>query len=138
MAQKGGLNSENRQRGRKKGSLNKVHGDIKDEIRRAFTRLQDGEHNGRGISWLDHVAWNNPAVFAGLVAKIIPQEVQLDVTHNINLSDAMAEASQRLIALNNETAHLIDVTPTYEDLDNDNKELAAISEDDDDADNNNL
>ena len=59
--------------GRKKGTPNKLTTDIKKVILEAFEELG-------GPDYLVEVAKENPAVFCNLVGRIIPKEVQAEVT----------------------------------------------------------
>lgn len=93
-----------RKAGRPKGSKNKNTNEIREAIAKAF-------HNVNRKGYLEDMAYKQPAAFMGLVAKVIPNEVKLDVSHNINLGDAMIQAAERLKALQHDDATLIDVTP---------------------------
>lgn len=59
--------------GRKKGVPNKLTTDIKQVILEAFEELG-------GVGYLVDVAKENPTVFCNLVGRIIPKEVQAEVT----------------------------------------------------------
>jgi len=75
--------------GRKKGTPNKIQGDIRAAIHEAFTKAG-------GVNYLLTVAADNPAVFCGLLAKILPKQV--DHTFN-NLADELSRARQRVLEL---------------------------------------
>ena len=75
--------------GRAKGQPNKINGDIRAAIHEAFTKAG-------GVDYLLTVAADNPAVFCGLLAKILPKQV--DHTFN-NLADELSRARQRVLEL---------------------------------------
>lgn len=55
--------------GRQKGTPNKLTGELRAAIREAFERAG-------GVEYLVSVAHENPAVFCGLLGRILPMEVQ--------------------------------------------------------------
>ena len=112
---------------RKAGSKNKATANVREKIERAFIRVNNPAISGRETSWLEYQAWNNPAVFAGLVAKVIPNEVKLDIAHTINLGDAMAIAAERIKQLEHDNnVNLLDITPeTSEIVSDDTKEKVS-------------
>lgn len=78
------------------GKFNK---DMKDCIYRAF-------HELGGKQYLVDVGKDDPKTFLGLVAKVIPAELQVSGSVLIDLGQQMIEAQQRLDA-----PTVIDVTP---------------------------
>ena len=103
-----------KQRGRPKGSQNRATKEIREKLAWAFHKAA-GEH-GEGLADL---AVTHPAVFYGLIARIVPQEANLTVTHAIiNLGDAMLDAQTRLAnmqpAHNEHHATVIDAQPDAE------------------------
>ena len=95
-----------KQRGRPKGSQNRATKEIREKISWAFDKVA-GE-NGEGLLKL---AENEPQIFYGLVARIIPQQATLAVTHLIDLGDAMEAARDRLESM--EPANVIDMQPAH-------------------------
>ena len=88
--------------GRPKGSTNKFTKDVRDQIEAAFNKV-----NGPGNAGLIQLAEDHPQIFYGLVARIIPQQATLAVSHTlIDLGDAMEAARHRLE--NMEPANVID------------------------------
>ena len=78
---------------------------IKDSVEVAFGKANKG---GRYLAFL---AKEHPAVFVTLVAKCIPQAVNVDVHHHaVNLGLEMRRAADALDRLNHAPA-MIDVTP---------------------------
>lgn len=63
-------------KGRQKGSQNKITADIKGAIEKAFTEVG-------GWKWLVKLADENPKAFSTLLAKLLP--------NNVNLGDANGE-----------------------------------------------
>ncbi len=90
-------------RGRPKGSQNRATKEIREKVNWAFDKIA-GE-SGEGLLTL---AESEPAIFWSLVAKIIPQQATLAVTHLIDLGDAMEAARDRLE--NMEPANVIEAT----------------------------
>ena len=95
-----------KQRGRPKGSQNRATKEIREKISWAFDKVA-GE-NGKGLIKL---AENEPQIFYSLVARIIPQQATLAVSHLISLGDAMEAARDRLE--NMEPANVIDMQPAH-------------------------
>lgn len=104
---------------RPKGSTNRASKSIKDRIERAFRRMDDPatsglKHDMKQVSWLEYQARNNPAVFAGLVAKVIPTNVSVDITHGVDLGAALLQANARAetaLQVEHDKPDMIDVTP---------------------------
>ena len=92
--------------GRPKGSTNKFTKDVRDQIEAAFNKV-----NGPGNAGLIQLAEDHPQIFYGLVARIIPQQATLAVTHLIDLGDAMEAARDRLESM--EPANVIDMQPAH-------------------------
>ena len=59
--------------GRKKGSQNKITMEIKDAIKAAFEEVG-------GVAYLVEQARENPAVFCGLIGKILPKDIKTEIT----------------------------------------------------------
>lgn len=59
--------------GRQKGTPNKTTAQIKDAIIEAFEKAG-------GVDYLVELSKDNPAVFAGLLGKILPRDVSLEAT----------------------------------------------------------
>lgn len=68
-------NAPNGGRGRPKGARNKVSGLLKDAIVQAAVEA-GGEHGEEGddhlVAYLTHIARTQPAVFCGLLGKVLP------------------------------------------------------------------
>lgn len=62
--------------GRKKGVLNKFTGTIKDMVEQAL-------NNAGGVAYLTKQADDNPVAFMGLVGKLLPKNVDVQVTHSL-------------------------------------------------------
>lgn len=93
--------------GSRKGRPNKLTQAVKDRIEQAFNHV-----NGKNNEGLIALAKEHPAIFYGMVAKLIPAAVAIDVKHTIvNLNDALVEANARAEQLENERRTLIDITP---------------------------
>ena len=81
---------------RPKGSKNVASLAAKERIAWAFERV-----NGTGNTWLLKQAEDNPAIFASLVARCIPVESAVSVSHVlISLGDEMQAAAKRLNSVN--------------------------------------
>lgn len=100
---------------RRKGQQNKITKSIKETLEKAWHLANDPKRNGKGVTWLEKQAWERPEVFAGLIGKIIPAQIQADLSINheltINLGNAIAIANKRL-----EENGLIDITPQSNDI----------------------
>ena len=83
------------------GSKNKIGRTVKAQIEKSFYELnKDG-------SYLKRLAKNHPAVYMGVVGKLIPTELKAQVEHHVlDLGLAMSEARARLNA-----PDVVDVTP---------------------------
>ncbi len=91
--------------GRPKGSTNKFTKDVRDRIEWAFNEKAGPNNEG-----LLKLAEDHPQIFYGLVARIIPQQATLAVSHTlIDLGDAMEAARHRLE--NMEPANVIEAQP---------------------------
>lgn len=64
--------------GRKAGTPNKVTAEVKDAILKAFD-------NAGGVSYLEGVAKENPAVFCQLLGKVLPLQVSGDPESPVRL-----------------------------------------------------
>ncbi len=78
---------------RTKGAIGKLNRDMKDVIHLAFRRAG-------GVSYLVRQAEAEPKAFMGLLAKIVPAEVRLDVAVALNLGHEMQIAADNLKRLN--------------------------------------
>jgi hypothetical protein len=70
LAKKNAVKSETsvlKKRGRKKGVPNKITGDIKKALARAFKKVG-------GVKYLEALANSDPRTFCTLLSKIVPQE----------------------------------------------------------------
>ena len=102
--------------GRKVGAKNKATIAIKDRVEAAFIKV-----NGpSGHEWLLRQADENPAIFASLVARCIPAQAAIQVTHTlISLGDEMQQAANRLNDMRD--AHIIehdDTAHIHQPIDN--------------------
>lgn len=78
--------------GRPKGATNLFTRDVKDRIEHVFNEI-----NGTNNAALIKLADEHPAVFYGLVGKLIPQQAAIQVTHTlVSLGDEMQKAANRL------------------------------------------
>lgn len=97
---KGGKSPNASGRGAAREYLNK-------EITQALiTALEDNNHGG-SVEYFQYLANEKPAIFAGILTKVMPNEVSLAVT--VSLGDAMRDAQARLDTYN--ATRLIDITP---------------------------
>jgi len=80
---------------------------IRNTIAMHFLRIS------RDKSYLTRLANEHPAAYVSLVAKCVPQQAHVEVTHHaVDLGAAMLAAEQNLRALNERAERmLIDVTP---------------------------
>lgn len=78
---------------RTKGAIGKLNKDMKEVIHLAFQRAG-------GIDYLVRQAEAEPKAFMGLLGKIVPNEVRLDVAVALNLGHEMQVASDNLKRLN--------------------------------------
>lgn len=92
---------------RTKGAIGRLNRDMKDVIHLAFQRAG-------GIDYLVRQAEAEPKAFMGLLGKIVPAEVRLDVAVALNLGQEMLKANETLARLQREadmkTIQHIDVT----------------------------
>ena len=77
---------------RKPRGKSKLSKDMKEIIHLAFSRAG-------GVDYLVEQARSEPKAFMGLLGKIVPNEVRLDVAVALNLGAAMAENQLNLDAL---------------------------------------
>tara|TARA_R110000744_G_scaffold5959_6_gene21052 strand:+ start:79 stop:390 length:312 start_codon:yes stop_codon:yes gene_type:complete len=97
-----------KRRGRPHGSQNRATKEIREKISWAFDKVAGASGEG-----LVKLATDEPAIFYGLVAKIIPIQAQVQVTHTlVSLGDAMLAAQTRLEGMQ---GAMIDVTPSDDD-----------------------
>ena len=85
--------------GRTLGAKNKLSKTIKDSIEHSFNRLPGGSSR-----YLLELAQNDPKTYCQLLAKVIPQQLNLDSTLSIDLGHALLDANDRLKTMR-------DVTP---------------------------
>ena len=92
--------------GSRKGVPNKLTAAIKDKLEHAFNTV-----NGPANAGLIALAADHPAIFYGLVSKLIPVQasVALHLGGGIDLGAAMLQAQQRVERLN----ALKDITPAH-------------------------
>jgi hypothetical protein len=69
--------------GRPKGSVNKTTASIKDAILNAFTTVG-------GEDYLVHVAQTDPRTFCALIGKVLPNEVQAQVSGSLTIMTGVA------------------------------------------------
>ena len=96
--------------GSRKGRPNRLTASVRDRIEQAFNVV-----NGEGNSGLIRLAEENPAIFYGLVAKLVPVQASLAVSVvALDLGQEMLRASESLARLQKEadmkTIQHIDVT----------------------------
>lgn len=89
--------------GARKGSVHLQTLEVKAAILRVFQELNHDD------KYLKKLAEENTQLFISLIAKILPStvDVDLDVTHKIDIGAAMKEADKRLATMNS----YVDVTP---------------------------
>ena len=80
--------------------------EIKEAVYRAFNDPKVGAHK-----YLVDLAASHPAVFCGLLGKVIPAELHVSGSVLIDLGKAMLEADKRLKTHNDNAAPMIDITP---------------------------
>src|ERR1043166_4888780 len=86
MAGRGGKTRTSGQ-GRPKGALNKFTADLKEMILGALAAKPGG-----GQAYLERQADENPVAFMALVGKLLPKDVIVDATVNVNDERAETEA----------------------------------------------
>jgi len=77
--------------GRQKGTPNKTTAALKDAILNAFEEVG-------GQAYLVMVANTDPRTFCTLLAKVMPQEINADITANVSLADRLATARERWLS----------------------------------------
>jgi hypothetical protein len=82
--------------GRKPGTQNRLTKDMKEIIHLAFSRAG-------GVDYLVEQARSEPKAFMGLLGRIVPNEVRLDVLVALDLGSAMLENERNLQRLNSVT-----------------------------------
>jgi hypothetical protein len=80
---KQGKNRGNAGKGRKKGVPNKATASLKDAILNAFTTVG-------GEDYLVHVAQNDPRTFCALIGRVLPNEVQAQVSGSLTILTGVA------------------------------------------------
>jgi hypothetical protein len=90
------------ERSKRTRGLAKINKDMKEIIHLAF-------HRAGGIDYLVEQAHAEPKAFMGLLGRIVPAEVRLDVLVALDLGEAMRLNQKNLDRLNTST---IDVTPS--------------------------
>lgn len=109
---------------RPKGSKNVITKDMREQIHWAFNKV-----NKNGAFLLD-LAANDKPLFVQLVAKVIPNEVKLDIAHTIDLSAAMLQAGERIKQLEQDNnVNLLDITPETSEIVSDDTKAKVSSED---------
>jgi hypothetical protein len=76
--------------GSKQGSIKHQTKAVKQAVEEVFNDL-----NSSG-QYLRRIADEKPALFLSLVSKLIPHAIDLEVTHKVDLSQAMLDAQARL------------------------------------------
>lgn len=71
--------------GRPKGSKNKTTALLKDAILRAAQEAGGGDEDGM-MKYLTEQATDNPTAFMGLLGKVLPMQVNAEVTGDINVT----------------------------------------------------
>lgn len=74
--------------GRQKGTPNKATADIKEAIRTAF-------HEAGGVDYLIKIAKTDAKTFCALLGKVVPADINANLTHNVNLPDFLADYWRR-------------------------------------------
>lgn len=92
---------------RTKGAIGAHNKNMKEALELAFTR-------SGGVKYLERVAADDPKTFCGLLSKLIPTNINVDVT-TLSLGTAMLEASKRLDEFNARTIEH-DPKPTIIDV----------------------
>jgi hypothetical protein len=90
---------------KKKRGPAKLTLDMKSTIHKAFSELG-------GVKYLVRVGRSDPKTFIGLLGRIVPNEVRLDVQIALDLGAAMIENQKNLERLNTITIDQEPVTPT--------------------------
>lgn len=81
----------------------KLDKSVKHAVKRAFQSINNND------KYLKNLAKAHPSVFCSLLAKCIPQEVAVDVSHTvINLNSALELADSRILQLNADRGLIID------------------------------
>ena len=101
--------------GRKPGSKNKLNKSIKDAVEHSFHKLPGG-----ASAYLLQLAIDEPKTYAGLLAKLIPSQVNLDQSISIDLGTALIDANKRLAM---QPVH--DVTPETLTIEGDSKQVVT-------------
>ena len=89
------------ERSKRTRGLAKINKDMKEIIHLAF-------HRAGGVDYLVRQAHSEPRAFMGLLGRIVPAEVRLDVLVALDLGEAMRLNQKNLDSL---SAPPIDVTP---------------------------
>lgn len=63
-------------KGRPKGFPNKTTRDVREAIKAAFDKVG-------GVAWLERLAEEKPEVFAMLIGRVIPKEIEATITNAI-------------------------------------------------------
>jgi len=77
--------------GRPKGVPNKVTRDMREIVREAFERAG-------GVDYLVTQADVNPKAFMAILAKLLPNTVEVDPTDGVRVAERMREARERMRA----------------------------------------
>ena len=98
-------------RGKVKGSK-KTGGAVKGSIRTQTKAVKEAvktvfDDINQGGAYLRMISETQPNLFLSLVSKLIPNSVDLEITHKVDLSQAMIDAQARL-----DHPDLINVTPS--------------------------
>jgi hypothetical protein len=90
--------------GRTLGAKNKLSKTIKDSIEHSFNRLPGGSSR-----YLLELAQNDPKTYCQLLAKVIPQQLNLDSTLSIDLGHALLDANDRLKTMRDVTPKRLEI-----------------------------
>ena len=89
----------------RKGIPNKLTSAVRDKVESAFRQV-----NGPANQGLIDLAESHPAIFYGLVSKLIPQQAQIDITTVVvDLNLAFDQASARIAQLESERREMITI-----------------------------
>ena len=89
----------------RKGIPNRLTSAVKDKVEQAFNSV-----NGKNNQGLKDLARDHPAIFYGMVSKLIPQQAAVDITHTVvDLNLAFDQANARIAQLESERLDMITV-----------------------------
>ena len=91
---------QKRKAGRPVGSTGKYAASVKDMVEKALHAADKSSVKQDGVTYLEKMAFEQPASFMNLVGKLIPTAVSIDTTVTLNLADSMQRAADHLHAAN--------------------------------------